>query len=98
MRAMRFAVLALAALVFTGLALADEGPYGHGVETLTSTNGLDWSGSPTVLLQHASVPSAVVTKSGVVRIYYVDASNRPENLNCADLVGSEAHVRGCSIA
>jgi hypothetical protein len=98
MRGMRFAVLALAALVFAGLALADEGPYGHRVETLTSANGLDWSGSPTVLLQHASVPSAVVTKGGGVRIYYVDASNRPENMNCADLVGGEARVRGCSIA
>jgi hypothetical protein len=37
-----------------------------------------------MLIDHASVPAAIVTPEGKIRLYYVDASKIPENVNCAE--------------
>ena len=93
----------LAGLVVTGVAAAQTptpppaGPYVHRVETATSADGLTWARDGKTVLEHASVPDAVLTASGAVRIYYVDASNVPENANCAELRGATTAVLGCRI-
>lgn len=66
------------------------GPYTHQVSSASSTDGLDWSHDGVVLLEHASVPCAIVTPEGRLRIYYVDASRMPETANVAESAGGDA--------
>lgn len=94
---MRTALIGVAALVLAAGA-AGSGPRDHWVETATSTDGLTWTRESRKVLEQASVPAAVVTAGGIVRIYYVDASRIPETTNCADLRGTTARVLGCRIA
>ena len=75
------------------------GPYTHQVVSASSLDGLAWTFDGRVLLDHASVPAAVLTAEGAIRIYYVDASQRPENVNCAESRdgGLTFAVLGCTI-
>lgn len=61
-----------------------QGPFLHKVLSATSTDGLNWTPDNRVLLDHASVPAAIVTPNGAIRIYYVDASVPPETTNVAE--------------
>ncbi len=61
-----------------------SGPYFHRVMSATSADGLTWTKDGRVLLEHASVPCAIVTPAGRMRIYYVDASQTPETANVAE--------------
>lgn len=76
------------------------GPYLHKIYSASSTDGLNWSFDNRLLLDHASVPAAIVTPEGKIRIYYVDASQTPENTNCAESSdgGMNFTVLGCTIA
>jgi len=76
------------------------GPYLHRVLSATSTDGLTWTADNRVLLEHASVPCAIVTPEGNVRLYYVDASQTPETTNCAESTdgGATFKVLGLTIA
>jgi hypothetical protein len=53
-----------------------------------------------MLLDHASVPTALVTPEGKIRLYYVDTTRQPENINCAESSdgGATFRVLGCTIA
>ncbi len=57
------------------------GPYTHQVLSASSPDGLSWTHDGVVLLEHASVPCAIVMPDGRLRIYYVDASQMPETVN-----------------
>lgn len=61
-----------------------EGPHTHQVMSATSRDGLAWTEDGKVLLEHASVPCAIVTPEGKVLLYFVDASRAPENVNCVE--------------
>ncbi|MFH1149033.1 MAG: exo-alpha-sialidase [Actinomycetota bacterium] len=65
-------------------AVMQGGPYAHRVMSASSPDGLTWTPDGSTLLEHASVPCAVVTPAGNLRIYYVDASVVPETANCAE--------------
>lgn len=91
-----------AAAVLAGAGVAQPpggGPYTHRIESATSTDGLTWRRDGRVLLEHASVPAAVVTPAGAIRVYYVDASRLPETTNCAESRdgGGSFRVLGCRI-
>lgn len=75
------------------------GPYTHRVMSATSGNGLDWTYDDRTLIEHASVPSAIVTPAGNLRVYYVDAGQVPETTNCAESTdgGKTFRVLGLSI-
>jgi hypothetical protein len=81
-----------------------EGPYFHQVYSASSRDGLNWTHDNRMLLDHASVPAAIVTPEGKIRIYYVDASGaregRSENVNCAESSdgGATFRVLNCTIA
>ena len=81
-----------------------EGPYYHQVLSATSSDGLNWMPDNRVLIDHASVPAAILTPDGKIRLYYVDASRvgpgRPENVNCAESSdgGATFQVLNCTIA
>ncbi|MBI3740765.1 MAG: hypothetical protein HY257_03275 [Chloroflexi bacterium] len=81
------------------LAAPQGGPYTHHIESATSSDGLNWSRDNRVLIEHASVPTVIVTPAGNVRLYYVDANNRPENVNCAESSdgGKSFQVLNCAI-
>ena len=80
-----------------------EGPYYHQVFSATSSDGLNWTPDNRVLMDHASVPAALVTPDGKIRLYYVDASRvgpgQPENVNCAESSdgGATFQVLNCTI-
>lgn len=76
------------------------GPYTHQVLSASSPDGLSWTHDGVVLLEHASVPCAIVMPDGRLRIYYVDASQMPETVNCAESAdgGSTFEPLGLSIA
>jgi len=78
----------------------DGGPYFHQVMSASSADGLRFVHDGQVLLEHASVPAALVLEDGRIRLYYVDASERPENVNCAESTdgGRSFRVLGCTIA
>jgi len=78
----------------------DQGPFFHQIYSASSSDGLRWTFDNILLLDHASVPAAVVTPEGKIRIYYVDATERPENTNCAESSdrGLTFKVLGCTIA
>lgn len=90
----------------TNLATAPQppqpqaGPYFHQIYSASSSDGLNWTFDNRKLLDHASVPAAIVTPAGRLRIYYVDASQTPENTNCAESSdgGVTFTVLGCTIA
>lgn len=77
----------------------DGGPFFHKVYSASSSDGLNWTPDNRVLLDHASVPCAIVTPEGYIRLYYVDASTIPENVNCAESRdgGQSFTVLGCTI-
>lgn len=81
-----------------------EGPYFHQISSATSSDGLTWTHDNKTLIEHASVPAAIVIPDGKVRLYYVDASqvgpNQPENVNCAESAdgGATFKVLNCKIA
>jgi len=93
-------------LAFRPQPLADApqplpgGPYTHQVQSATSADGLTWALDNRVLIEHASVPAAIVTPEGKIRLYYVDASKTPENVNCAESPdgGATFSVLNCTIA
>ena len=66
----------------------------------TSADGLSWVTDNRVLLEHASVPDAILTPEGNLRIYYVDASQMPETANCAESTdgGATFNALGLTIA
>lgn len=70
----------------------------HDVALATSGDGLSWSRADDVLIERASVPDAVVTPAGRLRVYYVDASEAPSTLECAELADGRLEVLGCEIA
>lgn len=62
-----------------------EGPYVHWVKTAVSDDGLTWTKDhDEKLVEHASVPSAVVLKDGTIMMYFVDASQGPDRLGCME--------------
>ncbi|MBU1672694.1 MAG: exo-alpha-sialidase, partial [Actinobacteria bacterium] len=69
------------------------GPYTHRVMSASSPDGLTWTPDGRTLLEHASVPCAVVTPSGALRAYYVDAGQVPETANCAESTDGGATFR-----
>lgn len=93
-------VLALAWSLAARVGAQDGGPYFHQVLSASSPDGLRFTHDGAVLLEHASVPAAVVLDDGRLRLYYVDASTRPENVNCAESLdgGRSFAVLGCTIA
>ena len=60
------------------------GPYFHQIYSASSTDGLRWTKDQHMLIDHASVPCAIVTPEGHIRLYFVDASTAPENTNAAE--------------
>ncbi len=61
-----------------------DGPYVHEVWSARSSDGLVWTIDGQALLQHASVPMAILQDPNNILIYYVDASKPgPENTNVA---------------
>ncbi len=76
------------------------GPYFHSVASATSADGLTFTADGATLLEHASVPVPLVLSDGTIRLYYVDATVGPENVNCADSSdgGKTFTVRNCTIA
>ncbi len=100
--AFRWAFLGMAAPV---LAAAQPlppqgGPYFHQVLSASSPDGQTFTHDGIVLLDHASVPAAIPLPDGRIRLYYVDASQVPENVNCAESAdwGRSFTVLGCTIA
>jgi len=77
-----------------------QGPYFHQIYSATSKDGLTWTHDNQMLIDHASVPAAIVTPEGKIRIYYVDASQNPETTNCAESSdgGKSFKVLNCAIA
>ncbi|MEW6319704.1 MAG: hypothetical protein AB1635_01315 [Acidobacteriota bacterium] len=75
------------------------GPYVHEIRSARSPDGLAWTHDGAVLLEHASVPSALVMPDGRVLVYYVDAAQMPETVNCAEAT-ADGRLRplGCTIA
>ena len=53
------------------------GPFFHQIYSASSSDGLNWSFDNRMLLDHASVPVAIATPEGKLRIYYVDAAQTP---------------------
>lgn len=100
----RWTLLSLLAIALPAAAQTppptDAGPFGHQVMSASSPDGLTWTFDGQVLLEHASVPAAIVTPEGWIRVYYVDASNVPETTNCAESRdgGHSFTVLGCAIA
>ncbi len=86
--------------VFGIQAPPTAGPYTHQVLSASSPDGLTWTHDGVVLLEHASVPCAIVMPNGRLRIYYVDASQMPETVNCAESAdgGASFEPLGLSIA
>jgi len=82
-----------------GKKMPQAGPFMHKISSASSSDGLNWFHDNRVLLKHASVPCAIVTESGAIRVYYVDASQTPENVNCAESKdnGNSFDVLGCTI-
>jgi len=83
------AALAASLLILAASAAAPAqgppaGPFTHQVLSASSPDGLTWTHDGVVLLEHASVPCAIVMPDGNLRIYYVDASQIPETANCAE--------------
>ena len=78
----------------------DGGPYGHQIGSASSSDGLTWTHDGGVLLEHCSVPAAIVLPDGRVRLYVVDSTERPENMNCAESSdgGRTFRMAGCTIA
>lgn len=80
-----------------------HGPYFHQVFSASSADGLTWTQDNRLLLDHASVPAAIMTPQGRIRLYYVDASNaiegQPEQVNVAESEdsGKTFYVLGCTI-
>lgn len=75
------------------------GPFFHQIYSATSTDGINWTHDEIMLLDHASVPCAIVLKDGRIRLYYVDASTAPEGTNCAESTDGGRSFRplGCKI-
>lgn len=61
----------------------DEGPYSHEVWSASSPDGLQWSEDSRRVLQHASVPAAIVNQDGSLRLYYVDGEQKPSSIGTA---------------
>ncbi|MBI1870088.1 MAG: exo-alpha-sialidase [Chlamydiae bacterium] len=51
-----------------------KGIYRHQVLSATSYDSIHWTPDGKVLFDHASVPDAVITKEGVIFLYFMDAS------------------------
>ncbi len=98
-------ILALLGATVPTVALAQAlppqgGPYFHQVLSASGPDGLSFTHDGVVLLDHASVPAAIALPDGRIRLYYVDASRMPENVNCAESLdsGRSFVVLGCTIA
>lgn len=92
--------VAVSVLAFAFPAAAqDGGPRAHQVMSASSPDGLTFTHDGVVLLDQASVPAAIALDDGRIRLYYVDASNAPENVNCAESTdgGRSFRVLGCTI-
>ncbi len=61
----------------------EGGPYFDQIYSASSPDGLTWTHDGKLLLDHASAPTAVVTREGKILLYYVDATKEPETTNCA---------------
>lgn len=59
---------------------AAQGPYLHNITSASSTDGLSFTPDKTILINHGSVPSAVLTSDGRILLYYVDASGAMKNI------------------
>lgn len=77
-----------------------QGPFYHQIYSASSADGLTFTHDNRLLLDHASVPAAIVTPEGKIRIYYVDATQQPETTNCAESSdgGLTFNVLGCTIS
>lgn len=62
----------------------DTSPVNHKIYSASSSDGLNWTPDQKLILDRASAHSAIVTKEGAIRIYYVDGSKTPETTNCAE--------------
>ncbi|MGB5036293.1 MAG: hypothetical protein WBQ66_06785 [Blastocatellia bacterium] len=98
--AVSLAILAGSIVVQGIQAPPTAGPYTHQVLSASSPDGLTWTHDGVVLLEHASVPCVIVMPDGQLRIYYVDASQMPETVNCAESAdgGTSFEPLGLSIA
>lgn len=63
-------------------AYDDTDPIHHRIYSASSVDGINFTPDGLPLLESASVPSAVVTKSGAIRLYYVDG--RKKTTACAE--------------
>lgn len=55
-----------------------QGIYNHQVVSATSPDGLNWTKNDNVVFDHASVPDAVIDKTGTIFLYFMDASSGHE--------------------
>lgn len=63
--------------------VGQTGPYTHKVYVASSVDGITWTNdSDEPILEHASVPSAIVRDDGSIVVYVVDASNGPDTFGC----------------
>lgn len=79
-----------------------QGPYRHSIYSASSKDGLNWTlDSEKPLAEHASVPTAMQFKDGVIRVYFVDFSypEEGERLGClASIDNGETYQRiNCQI-
>ncbi len=94
-----FFTCSLILLMYTSAHAQQGGPFFHQIYSATSTDGLNWTHDNVMLLDHASVPCAIVLQDGRIRLYYVDASTLPEGTNCAESTDGGRSFRplGCKI-
>lgn len=95
----KLALICSVILSIYAIAHAQQGGSFFHLYSATSTDGLNWTHDGVMLLDHASVPCAIVLKDGRVRLYYVDASTAPEGTNCAESTDGGRSFRplGCKI-
>ncbi len=60
-----------------------NGPYQHQIFSASSQDGLTWQADNQLILDHASVPSAITKKDGSILMYYVDGTKKPDTITCA---------------
>lgn len=94
-----FLTCSLILLMCASARAQQGGPFFHQIYSATSADGLNWTHDGVMLLDHASVPCAIVLQDGRIRLYYVDASTVPEGTNCAESTdgGRSFRALGCKI-
>lgn len=60
-----------------------DGIYSHQVYSAVSSDLVTWRQDGVLLFDHASVPEAVIDANGVISLYFMDASERPDKMSVA---------------